>query len=628
MAVPKFYLNNKLIREPLEYRGLEVELNFENPDAVLASVSQEKFTFVGDNADALNDIVTKGTSGGLGVFWGIPFRIEVDSNVFFDGYVDLTLESEFSCEKVIAKVRERDKLDWIESVADGFSFDLLYEEGHIKDSDFVNVPYILSEIPDYKSAAFATFMAYVLARDLVDVFDKLKKDAADLAGVFSTIAGAVKFILTIAYLLALIIAIIKLFKDILDDLIVPVKYHRGMLVKTHFEVACDYLGLDFKSSLFQTATPTNNELGKGIWKNLCLLPKKTQEGYKRNRSTDQVGYFDGTFGDFIRGMEEVYNAKIILTNKILRFERRDYGSSTQVYKIPDIRRKFNSLNTDELVSNYLVQFTVDNLDLNTVNRYRGTAAKNYITSKIKNPDGVELIRGFVQPRIPFAVGRRKNELTRVEKIVKAMFSALDQLLKPVYAVIKATRSILNGVVSAINAIITVINVFLSSDKKIDKLKKIDRDVQQQSLAQKIGDRIGMLKLSSDFIGVPKLIEISGEGWDVNVTEENEEKVSAQNMWNKYHYLESFVPSEQRPNGNQAYIYEMDAIPFCVEDYYKIRGLDGKNEGEARIVSPEGRPAKLLSLRWNIWNDKASIRYKEERLYTTNLKEQLIIDEGE
>lgn len=631
--VLRFYINDQLVDPPKEYKGIELELNYENLDEVLASITADKFTFVNENADILNAYLAAGTTGGLGVFWGVPLRIELDNQILWDGYIDLKNGAQFSCEQVICKVKEKKKLDWMEEYADGFGFDLLYSfpagtPGRITDADFINIPYILSEIPDYRQAALYFLYVFVIEQEIEGLIKDIGDVLSDLSGFFSTPAGVLKLAVLIAHMALVVAALIALVKQMIENLISDVRYHRGMLYKTHFEKACEHLGLTFQSSLFQDI-PTNTYdingdlIPSAYWANECHIPPKNEQGYKKNGSTTQTGFYVGTFGDFIREMEAKYNAKVTIIGKVLQFERRDYGSSTEVYQIPDVRRDYHGINADEIVSNYLVEFQKDNLDLNTINRYAGTNCKNYITSKVRDTDGTELISGLKRPPITFSLGRRKNELTKVENLVKAFAEAFDIILSPIFSAYSAMVSGVASIVQAFNVFIDILNAL--PGVSLSKLTVPSTPPPPPSFASTISARIGMLALSSDFIGNQKSVLIEGSGWDVKITTDNETKLSAENLWNKYHFIESFVPSASRPAGNQTYTYEIPAAPFCLEDYYKIRGINNDNKGEAKVISPEGNPAKILSLKWNIWDNKARIKYAEEKLYTDNLQETLLKD---
>lgn len=629
----RFYIDNKKSNPPEEYRGIELELNFENIDEIRVAISQTKFTFVNENAELLRSYLEAGVNGGLGIYWGVPFRIELDTQILFDGYLDLVDEADFSCDKVICKTKEAHTLDWMEEVADGFSFDGLFADGFITASDFINIPYIQSDIPDYKQAALFFLYAFVIERELAKIIKDVADVSADLAGVFSTAAGVIKAIFLVGYLIVLMIALFNIIKEMLAELISPVRYHKGMMVLKHFEAACAYLGFTFQSSLFQKSIPSNiydingDEIPSGYWSDELWLPKKNKAGFKKNTSSSQMGYFNGTFGEFIRVMEAKYHGRFTIINKVFSFERSDYGASSKVYKIPDVYRKNYGTNASELTSNYLVQFAIDNLDLNTADSYNGTNAQNYITHIVSDPNKVSLLKGLKQPPILVARGVRKDKLTRVEEYIQDFLKVIDKILTPIYKIIDVMIDALDDVVKAINAIIKAINLLLPSSKELKLIKVPALSVNKTSLADTIGNRLGMLLLSSDFTGEPKSILITGSGWNVKIAKDNGTRNSAANLWNKYHFIESMVPNKARPAGNQMYIYEIPVIPFCLNDYYRVRGLDNGNKGEAAVISPTGKPAKILSLKWNIYRNKAFIRYGEEKLFDNNLKETLLINEG-
>lgn len=621
----EFYINGKLVREPVEYRGLELELNFEDLTEIKTAISSEKFTWVNENADVINNYLAAGTTGGLGVFWGLPLEIKVSGLTLFNGYIDLTNDTEFSCEKVVTKVREYKNTDWMDEVADGFSFDLLYQRGIITSSHFVNVPYIVSDIPDYKGAALFLISAYVMGKEIVTTIKNIIDVISLIGGYLSIIAGVLQLLFLIVYLVILIIALVKLIQQILDELVQPVKYHFGMMAETLFERACFYLGLNFSSSILQAGVPTGSELVSGYYSNLLLLPEKNKQGAKKNKLNKQMGFFNGTFGDFIRAFEAMFNAKHIIIGNTFHFERHDFGSSTQVYKIPDVRREFYGINADELISNYLIQFQIDGVDLNTINNYKGTNVKNYITSKNTYPSRVNLIKGFKQPNIPFALGKKKEKLTDVEKLIGDFLKLIDKIMAPVYDAIDAVLKVVNAAIDFINKVIKALNTI---GIKIPLVKKPSFTNKKNSLGNIMSGRIGMLSLSNDMFSIPKVLLVTGSGWEVKIADDNQTKLSAIELWNKFHYIESFVPSANKPAGAQSYRWAIGTIPFCLSDYYKIRGINNNNQGEAKIESPEGLPAKLLSLKWNIWQGTASIKYKEEKLYDTNLQQELIENQGE
>jgi hypothetical protein len=138
------------------------------------------------------------------------------------------------------------------------------------------------------------------------------------------------------------------------------------------------------------------------------------------------------------------------------------------------------------------------------------------------------------------------------------------------------------------------------------------------LVQSITDRVGMLALSGDITGVPKLLMLNSDG---RMPANAHVILSAENIWRKYYYIKSFAPSIGKPNARQYYIWEVKNVPFCYEDYFLIRN-------ECKVTSPEGNEARIRSVLWNIWNNTADIIYWENKTYDTNLKESITKDTGE
>ena len=132
-----FYINNKKITEPLNYQELSLQLNYDADDPNAAVNINEWELGVGgynpnkDGANLSNAHINNGLSGGVGIFEGLPFRIELEhaGNIqdIFSGYLDLTSDL-IDCDLVNATAIEEGGVDWLNEVADSVSFEYLYEE--------------------------------------------------------------------------------------------------------------------------------------------------------------------------------------------------------------------------------------------------------------------------------------------------------------------------------------------------------------------------------------------------------------------------------------------------------------------------------------------------------------------
>jgi len=630
-----FKIDGAEAKPMVEYRGLQIELNNNSDNLVSVTGGSEviqgnltstQFTFIKENATLLNNRLLPGA---LGAFWGVPLEINKANTKVFDGYIDLTKGAVFECDKVTANIAERKQKDWLNDIADGISFYQFETEGLFTRNDFIRVPYILSEIPNYREVLLLSVTSFVLTIELNRTLKDLNDVLADLSGVFTTFAGVLKLIYLVVYLGLLIIALLKLAKQIADLLIQPVKYHYAMSLLKHFQVACAYLNFNFSSSYFQDNVPTNaldisgNAVPSGLWKNAVWMPRKTKRGAFKFQKPKEKGYFDGTFGDFLRTMITDFNAKVFIIGNTLHFERADYKSTATSYQIPNVKRCAHGINADEFQSNILIEYRLDTLDLNTITRINGNNAKNVITHVNSGDDGTQLISGLLEVRPNHALGRRKNELTEIEVAFELLFKGLQLIIDSIFIVAELVKQNITTTINGLNKIIKAINTLPGIN--IKKISQPTIKINKFKFVNPLTDRIGMLALSGDITGEPKILYL--ESTITGKIHPNAHTIlSAENIWNKYYFIKSFVPTIAKPNGNQYYIWSVENVPFCLCDFEKIRGIGFG--GECQVTTPDGNEAKIISILWNIWTDTANITYGENKLHSHNFKQQLLIDTGE
>ena len=181
-----------------------------------------------------------------------------------------------------------------------------------------------------------------------------------------------------------------------------------------------------------------------------------------------------------------------------------------------------------------------------------------------NTDNAELtnLTGKEQVALPFALPVRKDKLTVVEEAVKVFAVAVDAV----------TGQLGNPT----------------------------------GLSGSINNRIGVLHLSSHYTNTGKIVVLSGN----KLAKDQREILSATNLYNNYHYINSFAPV----NGvhNQYWTYEEQEIPFCYEDFVS---LEGNNLAETE----SGENAEVSLLKWDVLNNIATISYRVNRLYDKNFK---------
>ena len=130
-------------------------------------------------------------------------------------------------------------------------------------------------------------------------------------------------------------------------------------------------------------------------------------------------------------------------------------------------------------------------------------------------------------------------------------------------------------------------------------------------------------MEHDSVSVPKmlLMEADYNKWKdevfVKLDVRNDIIINALYLYKKYHFINTFVGNDH----NQYKIYEIDEIPFCYDDYGRVKNnniifdSDGVTKGE------------VINLKWNIYKQTASIKYKLREKYTDNLQEIIIYSDG-
>lgn len=607
-----FYLNNQKVNPPKNWRELGIECNFQDGEFKSSQVTINDWDFVRENIDLLQQWIFSGY-----IMEGMAFRIEAvresDGQVIpvLDGYIDLTDDAIFDEYSIQAKSKEKYSIDWINDTAAGFGFDYLAspDVGLITDADYINIPYVISAIPNYKETAIAlvslTFVGqslYAAGKDLLATLVALTTDPLSYGQIFALVVQIIKFV-------AMLVAMLLLIKQMFNLLIQPVKYHKAMKLRTLFEKGCQYLGLTFDS----TVVPSD-------W---VILPKKFRVPPSTTNAFDfgmlgalsssefpQYGYpKDMTFSDFIIKMKDLFNGKVLMNSSTgnMRFERKDYSTIPPQYTLPPIMNTTYRLNTSEIYSNLFIEFQTDVMESNTITQYKGTSYQ-VLQSQISsvNPQ-FKLLKGLKQVELAYALGKRKTELTTVEKVFDFMLDAIDVLLVPTVQAINFSISVVNDIVDAINDFIKFLedlgdlpSIGFSFD--FPEIPTIN-PIEYTPIGSLIDNRIGMLMLENDFFTQDKLLAVDDDG-----------KLKVEQPTAKYVY-ENFYIIEII--NNQWKLQDFDRIPFTLTDYLMVK--DNPNATD---------DMKLESFIFNPWDETASAKTRKLYIYNENLQRTYVEQSGE
>lgn len=568
----QFILDGDSSVPPTEWPKLELQLNWDQSDGLAASLSTSQFTFEGNAAHRVLERIRKGTNSGVGILEGMPFEItDCNSLTALKGCADTAAaEAVYRCDRVTLPVRDNRIVDYLNDRKDGFSFAYLASlpvgaPGKISPSDYRLIPYCISSIPDYNQLLSTGITLFLITKEIAEIIRKTADIIAELSVPPVTLVGAVKLILQAAYLVIIVVAIIKLVQTFIDCIIQPKKYKKGMYFRTLMQRGSAYLGLSFSSTILDN--PNSPYYRAAVIPRKIVQPN-TGLGFKRaadeNTTATSYGYYDGTFGQLIAQLEDVFNAKAVVRGSTLYFERVDFWNNTSSFTLPNldldgINNGSYRFNASELVSNYFTIWDLDNQELNTYDDYEGTSCQMQCTPVIVNDQKNVLLQHLTERRLGFSLGKGKKKLTGPEK--------------------------------AMQAIISIMAFFTGFPLP--------------------ASRIDWLLLSNDFTGQQKFVVLDSSD---KIHPNNKVLTSATTLMNNYHSV-SF------PLQNQWMLYEGWEIPFCCDDYVALL-----NNNVIRTF--DGRLGKMLNLRWQIGSDVAVIDFKVRPVggrYTNNLNQQIITD---
>jgi hypothetical protein len=593
MADIRHYLNGKLVN-PRNFENARVVIDWIGQKEA-AKITIDSIELVGQEGKELRERILSGLSGGVGFFEGEPYQIQIgdltNPNGTFDGFLDFSDGVEFIDEcDVNVKLKREQGSDWLTDVAEGFSYRFLLSEGIISESDYFDVPYVINYIPDAAQLLLLSISGYMMTKELIESIKALAETIADVQDAAIPVVGVgaglgavavtaydignfilviLKAIAQVAYIVAIVYAIVELTGQIIEQLTPPLRYHKGIPVRLLFQRACDYLNLNLSSTLLDSI-----DTGSNKW---VLIPSKGHKGGSKPtgagsdwRETGVPSQNDptDTFAGVIRIFKQVFNADYQIKDGTFIFERKDFFKNQSNYIIPNTfidQSKLidvNTFNTDEFISNYVISWAFDVQDQNTLDNQEGRVFQAQLFPKTTINDNLRTYKGLNQIGIPFSLPVRKNELTAVEEAIKVFVNIAEAL---------------TGQLG-----------------------------QPQSLGAQIDNRIGSMHLSSHFLTVPKMVVMSGSKLQYN----QRKILDSFELWNNYHFINSF----KQINGfhNQYYLFRQQKIPFCFDDFLSL--LDNN-----QVTTESGEPAEIESVEWDVWDDFAVVDYRVNKLYDDNFR---------
>jgi hypothetical protein len=433
----QYYLDGT-VANPKNSRDINFVLDFRDRTSQL-EMDVQNLVFVGEDYSLIENHLNQ---FGRGI--GLPLDVQFTNGQTIRYFIDFNdpsftkSERSFSC-----PVKLRKGYDHFFKLADGLTFTNT-SKINWQAPDFTLIDYVV--IPTEQMAYFISLSlaAYSLTREAITAVLEATKAINELINASTPVVpvgvdvgdiiwAALNVLARIIWLAAIIIALIKLIKEILNIIFPKIRQFKGVTVKRLIEKGCNALGFTFESTLldslpFMTILPVPLAPKTGTFFQ-TLLDINTQgytEGFPTSKDTIR------TLGETITAFEDIFYAETKVYDGVVRlelesyFEQQSTGNLKLAYNLQEQLQNEHSFNSDEIFKRKVIQYEIDPNDFNTMD---DTAFKiaEYDTSSPINPygDDMELWAGYDEVQIPFAPGTPKGGLTFVENAAKVLAQVVD-----------------------------------------------------------------------------------------------------------------------------------------------------------------------------------------------------------
>ena len=633
-----------IVPEPKNFDSAEIDIIFDK-DKTRASLANLQLVWQGDTAKKIFAVYESGKTGGKGIAHSLPYRITVCGLSLppFDLMLVMGHSSaKFQCDQVELPAWQAGGADWFDQSTQA-AFSHLFTMGIISASDYKQTPYVINSIPNYTQIITISISLFVMIWQLREIILEFTDHAMEIYGgdlptasvpvagtphVAVLVVHIVSMVARVLYIILMIALIFQLAKELKENIFQRKKYKLCMREKDIFLKICQFLGLNFSSSIYAV---------NGIFENATYMPAKIMmpnissgildtvndtlfhrpENEENPPNTRAFGYPDETIAEWIDKMERKYNARVQIRNGTLYFEEIHTPIVPNSYKLPntaELGYTFNlpapfRTNLNELAQYYKIAFQKDESELNTIHRYVGTTAAIAITSAFP----YDKYTGWGQQQIidlGLALAKRKQHTSKVEDFLDTALKVVDGILTVLVGVVNGFIIAINGIIAGISGLITAINALgfnLTAPSPLTQLSS-------PNALGGFNARIGWMELSNDTFSVPKTFIGTDIGGDWEIEPNSETNMSANML------LQLFHGKNLITRGNQRLIYENNKSRFCCGDFQQILNSNV-------LVTPDGKQGEFKSMKWLLKKEIANdIQYRVAETYLTGLGEVLVVDE--
>lgn len=579
-AEQKYLLNGVEYNAPLKWEDVTIEAEYPD-DSIQPSLTIKEFEFNLEARKIINKWITDGTGSGVGIFEGMPFDLNLFNNNpltknfkafidFRENFNDMPDDGVLS----VSIMKDTDLKSFFDNLS-GTTCGYLEEIGVFKDTDYINIPYVVEKKFNLFEILMTSIVLYLMVKELAVQIKNTADAIATAAGIFSagftgSVGSAIYLIaialVNLAYTAILLLAILELSKTLFETLVPPQRNHKGILLKKALGIIADHFGYGFVAPIDEynnlAYLPSNPNLDEKVF-GIISVTQGTKTGIPSNLD---YGYFTEDLFNLAKTIP--YAKMALIGNTIhLRPKNDPFWLQQTQWELPDILVNTLRYNTDEMKATRLLSFSVDTNDEWTIDNYDRTAIEIKTTPISVINQRAVLLKGLDEVNFQVALGTRKNELNDIETLLKNVGNFIDNL-----------TSIFGG---------------------------------GSNFASKITNKIGSLKQTTNWHTVPKLLYLNGGTMPIN----HRDLFNSELLWDKYHKERSFVEDNWR---GQKLVYRDIEIPFGLEDFFQL------------TTNPyfkfNGIQAKITKFEWTVAEDSARISFWVRKPYTFNLKETKLIPE--
>ena len=387
--------------------------------------------------------------GQFGIFEGVPIIIQV-GNTVLEYYIDLQQNpkiSGFGDSEIEVAIKRRRSVNWFREKINGLSFEVINKTNPI---NTIEIPYLI--VPDNQAEmlimlAISTFtLTKALIEGISDITDRISDTTeASIPSLSATgvpvfnigeiITASLKLAASIIYTIALIFALIKLTKQIIELIFPPIRKLKGSTVRELINKGCATLGLTFSSTVLDelnnlTLMPVPlQKTNKSIWKNLISLNTQSySKGYPTaNDTTPTLGRLFDFLIDFTQSQIRIIGTTVYLEEENYWIDQ----SGLQIINtlnLQEVRENQWTFNVDEAWKRYYLHWQYDISDSHTMDKMEYLDMEwstEYVTAS--NVD-LFVVKGLVDINLPFALGNRKDALTWIEKQTLPFAQSADAII--------------------------------------------------------------------------------------------------------------------------------------------------------------------------------------------------------